>query len=349
MTVRIGTVVPQRAFFAPGDPWRVRLTVRSEVATDATVRIWPTGTVLRQRLAPGVTEILGQIDQPPAQERGYLVRAEVETDTAVVGSVRGAVDVLADWRDDPRYGFLSEFGPGDSGQPARSATMAALHLNCAQFYDWMYRQDELLPPGTEFRDPIGRQLSLTSVRRSIASCRERGIAPLGYAALYAGLPDFAARHENWQLVDGSGRPEHLAELFYLMNPAEAGWQEHLLGQLAAVLDGLDFEGFHLDQYGYPRVAWNQAGQRLDVGAGASRTRGGRRPPRGQATAGWRRHCERRRRLAASRLCGCPASCELRRDLAAVHQVRRPGRAGGPGPGAGQPAGAAGCLPVISGR
>ncbi len=287
MTVRVVSVVPERAFFGPGEPWRLRVTVRAEAATDAIVRITPTSpatststststratlasatpaTCVRARLVRGTTEVTCEIERPPGLECGYLVEAVIETPDGVA-SGRGAVDVLADWRDDPRYGFLSEFGPGDTGQPERAAVMAGLHLNCAQFYDWMYRHDALLPPADEYRDPIGRSLSLASVRRSIEACRERHIAPLGYAALYASLPDFTAEHRSWQLADGAGRPEHLAELFYLMNAADPGWQRHLLGQLGEALDALDFAGFHLDQYGYPRMAWSSGGRRLDVSAG----------------------------------------------------------------------------------
>ena len=53
-----------------------------------------------------------------------------------------------------------------------------------------------------------------------------------------------------------------------MNPADGpAGSAHLLGQLDEALGALDFAGFHLDQYGYPRVAWDPAGQPLDVGAG----------------------------------------------------------------------------------
>ncbi|HET7016428.1 MAG TPA: glycoside hydrolase family 66 protein [Streptosporangiaceae bacterium] len=264
--VRIGSVVPQKASFAPGEPWQLRVTVRSDQAANAVVRVSPGPAQVRVQLATGLTHVSCEVPAPRTVERGYLVEASVVADGAVATG-RGAVDVLADWRDDPRYGFLSEFGPGDVGQPARAAAMAGLHLNCAQFYDWMYRHDQLLPPSEDFTDPIGRRLSLASVRRSIAACVDAGIAPLAYAALYAGLPDFAAAHRDWQLTDGQGQPEHLAELFYLMNPADAGWQRHLLGQFGETLDRLDFSGFHLDQYGYPRRARDAAGQRLDVGAG----------------------------------------------------------------------------------
>jgi dextranase len=284
MTVRFVSLTPERASFAPGEPWQLRLRVRSSEPADAVVRIRavlagpPDGTgdgdpagqagpeaEYRVRLERGLTQLPCALAAPPAQG-GYLVEAEVETPGGTIAG-RGSADVLADWRADPRYGFLSEFGPGDTGQPGRVATMAGLHLNCAQFYDWAYRHDQLLPPATAYRDPIGRELSLDSVRASITACRDRGIAPLGYAALYAGLPDFAAAHRDWQITDGAGRPEHLAELFYLMNPADPGWRAHLLGQLDQALGGLDFDGFHLDQYGYPRTAWDRAGDPVDVGAG----------------------------------------------------------------------------------
>ncbi len=296
MTVRFVSLTPERACFAPGEPWRLRLRLRSAAPADAVVRIGPVqpdpagwagdlaaggpgqpgpdragqaagpAAEYRVRLKRGLTQLDCMLAEPPAAERGYLVAAVIETAGGVITG-HGAADVLADWRDDPRYGFLSEFGPGDTGQAGRAAAMAGLHLNCAQFYDWAYRHDQLLPPAADYQDPIGRRLSLDSVRASIAACRDHGIAPLGYAALYAGLPDFAAAHPDWQITDGAGRPEHLAELFYLMNPAGEGWRAHLLSQLDQALGALDFDGFHLDQYGYPRTAWDRSGAPVDVGAG----------------------------------------------------------------------------------
>jgi dextranase len=311
MTVSIISVVPERAYFRPGEPWRMRLAIRSDEPADALVRAWPVwpcrsarstratapGEVIehRTRLRAGLTEVTCELPSPPAAERGYLVGAAVDTG-AGTATGHGTADVLNDWRSDPRYGFLSEFGPGDTGQEAKAAWMAGLHINCAQFYDWAYRHDRLLPPAARYRDPIGRELSLDSVEASIAACGDAGIASLGYAALYAGLPDFAAAHRDWQITDGTGTPEHLAELFYLMNPADPGWQAHLLGNLGQALDALDFSGFHLDQYGYPRTAWDRAGRPVDVGAGlaglaraAAELVTGRRPGGGNianAVGGW---------------------------------------------------------------
>jgi dextranase len=276
VTARITALVPERPGFAPGEPWRLRLTIRAAEPADAVVRAWPAwpggpdaragAAARRVRLPRGTSQVSCEIASPPGEERGYLVEASVQT-AGGTGHGLGSADVLADWRADPRYGFLSEFGPAASGQQDRAAALAGLHLNCAQFYDWMYRHDQLLPPRDTFRDPVGRLLSLASVRASIAACRDRGIAALGYAAVYAGLPDFAAAHRGWQITDAAGRPEHLAELFYLMNPAGPGWRRHLLGQLDGALDALGFDGFHLDQYGYPRAAWDDAGRLVDVGAG----------------------------------------------------------------------------------
>lgn len=316
MTVRVAGVAPLRACFRPGEPWQFRVTVSSSEPASALLRIracWPGGpgagrqgadggtgragtwAVHRARLAAGVTELSCELPSPPSAERGYLVEAVIDSD-AGTGTGYGAADVLNDWRDDPRYGFLSEFAPGDTGQAARAAWMAGLHLNCAQFYDWAYRHDRLLPPGPRYRDPMGRRLSLDSVRASISACADAGIASLGYAALYAGLPDFAAAHPDWRITDGGGAPEHLAGLFCLMNPGDPGWRAHLLGQLGQALDTLPFGGFHLDQYGYPRTAWDSSGRPVDVGAGlaglasaASALVAGRRPDGGviaNAVGGW---------------------------------------------------------------
>src|SRR5690606_4978785 len=47
----------------------------------------------------------------------------------------------------------------------------------------------------------------------------------------------------------------------LMNPSRgSGWHDHLLDQFRLTLERFDFQGIHVDQYGYPRVAYDHRGQ-----------------------------------------------------------------------------------------
>ncbi len=53
-------------------------------------------------------------------------------------------DVVTNWRKSPRYGFLSDFHPNEAGDSEDIKMMTKLHINLVQFYDWMYRHDDLV-------------------------------------------------------------------------------------------------------------------------------------------------------------------------------------------------------------
>src|SRR4051794_31738742 len=83
----------------------------------------------RSRVEPGETVARFR----PQPEGGYGVEAE---------GARTALDVLADPFARARYGFVSNYGAGrDVDRVADNARR--LHLNCVQFYDWMFRHAEL--------------------------------------------------------------------------------------------------------------------------------------------------------------------------------------------------------------
>ncbi|PZS00596.1 MAG: hypothetical protein DLM69_06250, partial [Candidatus Chloroheliales bacterium] len=107
--------------------------------------------------------------EPPADSfRGYGLDAALYAGgDELIAEGSGAFDVLARWSDAPRYGFLADFAPGQSDVAARCDRLARYHLNVVQFYDWMWRHYQLLPPQDDFSDALGRQLSLGVVREAI--------------------------------------------------------------------------------------------------------------------------------------------------------------------------------------
>ncbi|WNR47103.1 glycoside hydrolase family 66 protein [Paenibacillus roseipurpureus] len=64
-------------------------------------------------------------------------------------------DVVSNWRKSIRYGFLSDFNTSKLGVTADVAYINKLHLNVVQFYDWMYKHDDLILPLDKFRDLMG--------------------------------------------------------------------------------------------------------------------------------------------------------------------------------------------------
>ncbi|MBN9618162.1 MAG: hypothetical protein J0H43_00250, partial [Actinobacteria bacterium] len=81
-----------------------------------------------------------------------------------------------------------------------------------------------------------------------------GARALGYAAVYgvgnAEWPQWA----DAALLTPSGEPYGLGDFLHLVDPAHPRWLAHFLADLRAAVEQVGFDGFHLDQYGYPKLA-----------------------------------------------------------------------------------------------
>lgn len=192
---------------------------------------------------------------PPLPEGGYHV--EARTGANVVAQT--AVDVRRNPLSRPRYGFVADFSPA---RDVRGVVENArrLHLNALQFYDWMYRHASLVPPQEEFDDPLGRRLSLDTVRALAHRLAGAGALPLGYAAVYAVGRDEWPQWRDAGLYRADGCPWTLGDDFlWLVDPSDDQWLEHFTAELWRAADAVDFAGFHLDQYGAPKRALRSDG------------------------------------------------------------------------------------------
>lgn len=165
-----------------------------------------------------------------------------------------AFDICPHWSYAPRYGFLSDFHPDEEGKIDDVEALYRYHVNVVQFYDWMYRHDQLVPPKDHFTDPMGRTLSFKVVKEKINALKERGMAPIAYGALYASLKDFHDQHPDWGLYKRNGEPYQLIDIFYIMDISpDSKWNDHIIQEFKKVIQA-GFEGIHLDQYGFPKWA-----------------------------------------------------------------------------------------------
>jgi dextranase len=273
MSIRIIDFYPLKTYYRPGEQMTFRAEVESTASHAATARLnvvsaHGTSQSVEHEVAlrRGVTEIDIAVAVARTPRRGFAAEVVIEGDGERV-SATTASDVLRSWKDDPRYGFLSEFSPDDQGIEERVAKTARFHLNCMQFYDWMYRHYRLLPPREVFTDALGRRLSLKTVRRAIDAAHRHGAAALAYAAVYAAEPEFFREHQKWGWYRGDGASHMLGELFHLMDLTPgSGWVRLMLTDLQRTLKAVAFEGFHLDQYGFPRLAYTRDGDLRDVAA-----------------------------------------------------------------------------------
>jgi dextranase len=192
---------------------------------------------------------------PPQDEGGYGVEA---------GGAATALDVLADPLARPRYGFVADYSPGRD--PAGVAELARrLHLNAVQFYDWMYRHAQLLPPEDEFADALGRRISLATVRRLAVAVRKVGALSFGYAAVYAVGREAWPQWAEAGLYHADGTPWTLGEDFlWNVDPSDERWLDHFTSELRQAAAAVGFSGFHLDQYGSPKRALRRDGSLVDL-------------------------------------------------------------------------------------
>ena len=78
-------------------------------------------------------------------------------------------------------------------------------------------------------------------------------AAMAYGAVYGAEPEYADEHPELVLRDKNGDRVHLAELFYIMDIApKSPWTPLIVNEFAETVRELDFDGIHLDQYGFPK-------------------------------------------------------------------------------------------------
>jgi dextranase len=264
VTLEIRDIWPDRATYHPGDSCRIMATVYQMGAKHPRVTVQARLTWLNRLVTESLHTVALATDTETILEfplalpripfRGYGVTVTFHDDAGeMLAQSSTALDVLENWAQAPRYGFLSDFAPDDPSAEAHVAALSRYHINVAQFYDWMWRHYALMPPADEFTDALGRNLSLRTVRAKVAACRSFGMAALGYAAVYGAEQEYALAHPDEMLYDAHGKPYSLGELFYIMNLAPNNpWRDRIFATMRDAVRDVPFDGLHLDQYGPPR-------------------------------------------------------------------------------------------------
>ncbi|MFL6161352.1 MAG: glycoside hydrolase family 66 protein [Jatrophihabitantaceae bacterium] len=242
-------LLPTRTSYRPDEP--VGIEVRG-LTEPALLTVWHLGEPVGQVAvaAAGVIE-LGVL---PAG--GYSVELDGH-------AAQTAVEVVADARSVLRYGFVVDYRPGRELAAVRD-NLRRLHLTGVQFYDWAYRHADLLGGGEQYADALGQPVSLATVRALVETCHQVGSDALGYAAVYAVGPAEWPKWEHDALLTATGVPYALGDFLFILDPAATDWLDHFTAELIAATERVGFDGYHLDQYGYPKQAHRPDGQRVDV-------------------------------------------------------------------------------------
>jgi len=263
---------PSQGSFAPGEVVTFFIELEAFNSQDITLRIFvrhlaEQPIVIEKQVLLTHGEHTVQMQwTPPAKPAGYSARLEILSPSLHATT---AFDVLSKWTDFPRYGFLTDFSASRADPETVLKKLMRFHINGLQFYDWQFRHDQLLAPTEDYIDPLGRAMSLASVRKLVDVAHQYGMAAMPYLAIYAASADFWRAHPDWALCDEAGKPIAFGENFLgLMNPTTGSpWSGHLLAEGARVLQGIPFDGLHIDQYGDPKQAWDSNHNPVDLPKG----------------------------------------------------------------------------------
>ena len=111
---------------------------------------------------------------------------------------------------------------------------------------------------------MDQPISLPTVRALIKAVQAAGSRAIGYAAVYAVGPK---EWEGWKhraLLKADGEPYGLGDFLFILDPAAPDWLAHFTADLKSATASLGFDGYHLDQFGYPKRAIRADGEDIDV-------------------------------------------------------------------------------------
>ncbi len=254
--MKLRDLYPNRPQYRPGEA--IWLTVERELAGEtceicAILRVEHMAETLFQRELTVVFEA-EQKQSSPVEAGVFESEAGYGAALEACGQVLYTAFDVAQEGSMPRYGFLCRFDDEDpSAAPVED--LLKHHITWVQFYDWMYRHEQLLPAEADFTDLMGRRMNMDCVRRRVEQCRQLGLKPMAYGAVYAASYPFAHEHPDWMLYGAGRKPLDFIGLLRYMDISEnTPWREHITHQFAGAVGEMGFAGIHMDTYGYPKDA-----------------------------------------------------------------------------------------------
>jgi len=186
---------------------------------------------------------------------GYAVEADHQTT---------AFDVVNKLTDVPRYGFVSNFTTIEEDHEAIFEQMNDYHLTTIQFYDWMYRHDDLINEEPIYADFFGREINNRILKDKIRLCHQYGMFAVAYGAIYGAEHDYFDHHMDELMYRRDGKFFALLDQIGMMDISEGRpWADHIIEEFKKAIVIKDFDGIHLDQYGFPKYALRKDGSLID--------------------------------------------------------------------------------------
>jgi len=268
-SVEITGITLDKAYYHPGETVQVQASLSSKVDAPSQVKIRFSVTHLADEISHqeqavtlngGDQSLQFSYTPPQTIPAGYGIDLQVSTSGGTrLASASAAFDVLNNWTQNPRYGFMTDFQPGRTDLAETMQLLTRYHINGLQFYDWMYRHEQFLTdidPYTDLWSKVPH--SIKTVDAMIQAAHDHSIAAMPYTAVYGASMDFYKQHPDWVLYDLGGKPTFFGgDMMAIMDPRPSSpWTNYLLDQFDQVLQKTAFDGIHLDQYGDPKVGYD---------------------------------------------------------------------------------------------
>lgn len=277
VTVKITDLSMDLSYYQPGQPVKLSAAFQSSAAYEGHMRIVLSILSLTKEIhsetrtisLSGQAQVEEFVYQPPIETpRGYGVEVKLlGPDDRVLTTDSTAFDVLENWTQNPRYGFLTDFYPGRTDARETMALLNHYHINGLQFYDWMYRHEQFLTTEDPYYDQWSpKPKSIVTVKALIEAAHQYGMAAIPYTAVYGSSRAYALQHPEMVLYNNKGEMYAFGgDKMMIMDPRPGSpWTTHILEQYKLVLDSTGFDGIHIDQYGDPKVGFDQQGNRYDL-------------------------------------------------------------------------------------
>jgi dextranase len=223
----------------------------------------PAGTsrvVARRATGAVVDAELGAIARFPELPAGTHALEALDADGALLAEELTTIG--ADQGERPVHGFATSFR--DEDVPVVLAWHKALRSTVVQVYDWMASYTAPLGARSGWKDPSSRPVSFDALRALASGLGSFGAVAHAYAPVYAVGNDFAAEHPEMLMYQDDGTAIRFLDQIVLADAANAEWQRHFVAAYGSAADAIGFGGFHVDTYGYPRVAKDAQGKAIDM-------------------------------------------------------------------------------------
>lgn len=215
---------------------------------------------------------------PSTDFKGYLVKAYISSNNYETT----AIDCSSDMAKYPRYGYISDFPSGQTTTESDSMVEELsrdYHINAFQFYDWMWRHDEMIKRtngvvDSTWTDLFGRTIDSGTIEDMIDAVQGENAKAMAYVMSYAAREGYDSygvdassglysdRNHSSQLnVDFGNQSTYL----WLFNPSDESWQDYIISQYDDAMDTLGFDGLQIDQMGERNNLYDYFGRHVYLG------------------------------------------------------------------------------------